>query len=62
MSVTINDLNLLSQLLTGDPVELIDPTGRLLGTFIPDDLCESPTVVETRTLGGRDGQAAQADH
>jgi hypothetical protein len=35
MSIIVNDPALLSQLATGDEVELRDPSGRVLGVFIP---------------------------
>lgn len=45
MSVTVNDPTLISQLLTGDRVELQDASGRLLGVFIPDGLGRLPPGV-----------------
>ena len=44
MSVTISDPTLLSQLKTGDKVELKDPSGNLLGVFIPQGLGVPPGV------------------
>ncbi len=45
MSVTINDPALLSQLSTGDEVELKDPSGNLLGVFVPQNLGIPPPGV-----------------
>lgn len=45
MSVTITDPALLSQLAAGDEVELKDPTGRVLGVFIPQAVGTLPPGV-----------------
>lgn len=47
MSITINDPNLLSQLSTGDQVELKDPSGNLLGVFVPRGLGVPPPGVKS---------------
>ena len=47
MSVTINDPALLSQLAAGEEVELKDPTGRVLGVFIPQGEGEPPPGVKS---------------
>jgi len=36
MSITITDPVLLAQLAVGDPIELKDADGRLLGVFVPE--------------------------
>ena len=43
MSITVTDPTLLSQLATGDQVELKGPSGQLLGVFIPEGLGKPTT-------------------
>jgi hypothetical protein len=47
MSVTVTDPVLLSQLAAGDEVELADPSGRVLGTFVPSGLGKLPPGVRS---------------
>ena len=44
MSFIINDPALLALLSSGKPVELTDPTGRVLGTFTPNALPPAPAM------------------
>lgn len=44
MSVTITDPALLAFLTSGKPIELTDPTGRVLGTFTPSVSQRLPTM------------------
>ena len=45
MSITITDPQMLAQLTNGEDVQLIDPSGRVLGRFIPEGLCKLPPGV-----------------
>ena len=47
MSITVTDPGLLSQLAAGDSVELKDPSGQLLGVFIPEGLGKLPPGVKS---------------
>ena len=47
MSITITDPTLLAQLATGDPIELKDATGRLLGVFTPEVWGKLPPGVKS---------------
>jgi len=47
MSVTVTDPGLLSQLAAGDSLELKDPSGRVLGVFIPEGLGKLPPGVKS---------------
>ena len=47
MSVTVTDPALISQLSAGDRLELKDPSGRVLGVFIPEGLGVPPAGVES---------------
>ena len=47
MSITVTDPALLSQLETEDNVEIKDPTGRLLGVFVPEGLGKLPPGVKS---------------
>jgi hypothetical protein len=47
MSITVSDPTLLSQLVAGDEVELRDPSGRVLGVFIPEGLGSPPPGVKS---------------
>ena len=47
MSVTVTDPALLSQLSAGDRLELKDPSGRVLGVFIPEGLGVPPPGVKS---------------
>jgi hypothetical protein len=47
MSITVTDPNLLSQLTTGVEVELKDPTGKVLGVFVPHGLGKLPPGVKS---------------
>jgi hypothetical protein len=47
MSVTVTDPALLSQLSAGDRLELKDPSGRVLGVFIPEGLGHLPPGVKS---------------
>jgi hypothetical protein len=42
MSITVTDPSLLSQLNTGTEVELKDPSGKVLGVFVPKGLGRLP--------------------
>ena len=42
MFITVTDPTLLAQLMADDRVELRDPSGRVLGVFIPDSLGRLP--------------------
>ena len=43
MSITVRDPSLLSQLTAGAEVELQDPSGKVLGVFVPHGLGKLPT-------------------
>ena len=47
MSITVTDPTLLAQLTTDDHVELRDPTGRVLGVFVPEGLGKLPPEVKS---------------
>jgi len=47
MSIIVNDPTLLSQLTTGDEVELRDPSGRVLGVFVPQGPGALPPGVQS---------------
>ena len=47
MSVTITDQSLLAQLSGTDNVQLKDPSGRIIGTFLPEGLCKLPPGVKS---------------
>ena len=47
MSITVTDPALLSQLETEDNVEIKDPSGRLLGVFVPEDFGKLPPGVKS---------------
>jgi hypothetical protein len=47
MSITVNDPTLLAQLTTSDTVELKDPSGNVLGVFVPEGLGKLPQGVES---------------
>ena len=47
MSITVTDPALLSLLETEVNVEIKDPTGRLLGVFVPEGLGKLPSGVKS---------------
>jgi hypothetical protein len=47
MSITVTDPSLLSQLITGGEVELKDPSGKVLGVFVPEGLGKLPPGVQS---------------
>src|SRR5262249_62392755 len=47
MSITVTDPALLAQFATGDSVELKDPSGKLLGVFVPEGLGKLPPGVKS---------------
>lgn len=47
MSITISDPQLLAQLMSTDKVEIKDPSGRLIGVFVPDGLGRLPPGVKS---------------
>jgi hypothetical protein len=47
MSITVTDPSLLSQLTTGAEVELKDPSGKVLGVFVPEGLGKLPPGVKS---------------
>ena len=47
MSITVRDPSLLSQLTTGAEVELQDPSGKVLGVFVPHGLGNCLPVVKS---------------
>lgn len=47
MSITVTDPTLLSQLTTGAEVELKDPSGKVLGVFVPEGLGKLPPGVKS---------------
>ena len=47
MSITVRDPSLLAQLTTGDEVELQDPSGKVLGVFVPHGLGKLPPGVQS---------------
>ena len=47
MSITVTDPSLLSQLITGAEVELKDPSGKVLGVFVPHGLGKLPPGVKS---------------
>ncbi len=47
MSITVTDPSLLSQLTTGAEVVLKDPSGKVLGVFVPDGLGTLPPGVKS---------------
>ena len=47
MSITVTDPSLLSQLTTGSEVELKDPSGKVLGVFLPEGLGKLPPGVKS---------------
>jgi hypothetical protein len=48
MSITVTDPALLSQLTTRAEVELKDPSGKVLGVFVPEGLGELPPASSRR--------------
>ena len=47
MSITVRDPSLLAQLTTGNEVELQDPSGNVLGVFVPHGLGKLPSGVKS---------------
>jgi len=47
MSITVTDPFLLSQLTTRAEVELKDPSGKVLGVFVPEGLGKLPPGVKS---------------
>jgi hypothetical protein len=47
MSITVTDPSLLSQLTAGAEVELTDPSGKVLGVFVPEGLGKLPPGVQS---------------
>ncbi len=47
MSITVTDPSLLSQLTTQAEVELKDPSGKVLGVFVPGGLGKLPPGVKS---------------
>jgi hypothetical protein len=47
MSITVTDPALLSQLTTRAEVELKDPSGKVLGVFVPEGLGKLPPDVKS---------------
>lgn len=47
MSFTVNDPALLAQLAAGDVVELRDPSGNVLGVFVPEGFGQLPPGVRS---------------
>jgi hypothetical protein len=47
MSITVTDPTLLSQLATDAEVELRDPSGKLLGVFVPEGIGKLPPGVKS---------------
>jgi len=47
MSITVTDPALLAQLATGDSVDLKDPSGKVLGVFVPESLGKLPPGVKS---------------
>ena len=47
MSITVRDPSLLAQLSTGDEVELQDPSGKVLGVFVPHGIGKLPPGVKS---------------
>jgi hypothetical protein len=47
MSITVTDPSLLSQLTTRVEVELKDPSGKVLGIFVPEGLGKLPPGVKS---------------
>ena len=58
MSITVTDPSLLSQLTTGAEVELQDPSGKVLGVFVPHGLGKLPPSVKSPFKRGRNGGTA----
>jgi hypothetical protein len=47
MSITVTNPSLLSQLTTGAEVELKDPSGKVLGVFVPHGMGTLPSGVKS---------------